>query len=224
MARRILLLWSGGIESTSLLKWLLEETDWQVRAHHVSLHNREGRANLEGDSVRKLLARLNIIRPFGVSYSSLQICSSKATPPDYRVLYPVGHAAAEYMRCTHMTRGWCAEDDWARVGNSTEAPTFRTPSVRGRDGRWSQQLRVLSALIGDAQPEDAHVHDYCLWLPPHEWTKAQHVAYLGKWAALTHSCRSPVHGAHACGVCLSCVARSAAEKGTSAIPELCRDE
>ena len=41
---RMIVMWSGGIDSTFKLAYLLRETEYQVHAHHVNIVNHEGRA------------------------------------------------------------------------------------------------------------------------------------------------------------------------------------
>lgn len=206
---RVGLLFSGGVESASLAKWILTETDWELRLHHVALHNSEKRASAEGRAVRALAARLNTIRSFGLTFSSVSLGGGKVTPMDYAILYPIAHAVASHSGCQHITRGWCQEDNWVRRRKLDGS--WAVDPVRD-NARWHRQLRVLEGYVDD-------VTDYCLWLPPHEWTKAEHYSYLGSWAQLTHSCRTPVDG-RACGRCFSCACRTAAQAGTSAIPAL----
>ena len=44
---RMIVMWSGGIDSTFKLAYLLKETEYQVHAHHVHIVNREGRSQAE---------------------------------------------------------------------------------------------------------------------------------------------------------------------------------
>ena len=215
---RVMVLWSGGVESTSLLKWVLMRTDWQVHAHHVRLDNGERRADMEDRALHALLPRLTTLRKFsGISYSSVSVCAGHATPPDYWLLYPIGAAAAQHKRCDMLLRGWSAEDDWTRfVSHDGKRTSHELRHERGEHGRWADQLEVLRPFV----PDWTTPAGYCPYLEPHGWTKAEHMAHLGDWAQHTWSCRRPKAN-RPCGECFSCHAREAAVKGRSAIPALC---
>lgn len=214
---RVMVLWSGGVESTSLLKWVLENTDWQVHAHHVRMNNSERRESMEDRALHDLLPRLSTLRKFsGLSYSDASVCRGHVVPPDYWLLYPIGAAVARHKGCDALLRGWCSEDDWTRHADPTgKLLRLELAHGRGQFGRWREQLRVLEPFI----PDGARLHDYCPWLEPHTWAKAQHVAHLGDWARHTWSCRRP-KASRPCGECFSCHARESALHGNSAIPEV----
>jgi tRNA U34 2-thiouridine synthase MnmA/TrmU len=51
---RMIVMWSGGIDSTFKLAYLLKETEYQIHAHHVHIINREGRSKQEQAACRAL--------------------------------------------------------------------------------------------------------------------------------------------------------------------------
>ena len=58
-------MWSGGIDSTYCLARILKESKYErVHAHHIALHNFERRGNAESEALRKLMPKLQQIRPF----------------------------------------------------------------------------------------------------------------------------------------------------------------
>lgn len=209
---RAMVLWSGGVESTSLLKWVLTKTDWQVHAHHVRMSNRDGRGRMEDRALHDLLPRLSTMRKFGgITYSDVNACQGHALPPDYWLTLPLGAAAAVHKGCDVLLRGWCAEDDWQRL-NVGDMRQYVAQEQRGQRGRWQDVQAVLRPFCPPGVPADV----YCPWLEPHTWAKAQHVAFLGDWARFTWSCRRP-KATRPCGECFSCHERAAADRGESTV-------
>lgn len=183
---KAVVLWSGGVESTSLLKWCLESTHWDIVAHHIGLRTVENRHYAEMVAVSDLVGPLSQIRAFEVSSSAVSVCDGLGICGDYMLIYPIGLAALRYHNAEFMLRGWCREDD-------RDGPP-------GPDGRWANQLRALQGCL----PAEAFASTYCPWVNPCNWTKAEHIKNLGKLFELTHSCRTPdLHG-KACGRCSTC--------------------
>ena len=60
----MLVMWSGGIDSTYTLAKLLHDSSFKIHAHHIVLHNVERRSNAEVEAIRKLMPKLQQIRPF----------------------------------------------------------------------------------------------------------------------------------------------------------------
>ena len=61
----MLVMWSGGVDSTYCLARILKESKYErVHAHHIALHNFERRGNAESEALRKLMPKLQQIRPF----------------------------------------------------------------------------------------------------------------------------------------------------------------
>jgi 7-cyano-7-deazaguanine synthase in queuosine biosynthesis len=58
-------MWSGGLDSTAALVWMLENTNDDIHAHHIYLQNRENRAQAEQVASENMLAYLEKnYRPF----------------------------------------------------------------------------------------------------------------------------------------------------------------
>lgn len=209
-----MVLWSGGVESTSLLLRLLHETDWEVCAHFIYMENIEGRANYEDRAVENLLPLLQKVRAFEFTRSKVSLCDGKAVAWDYAVQYALGLAVLDYLRCGSILRAGCLEDDWEHYRNSVtgEYTLVRLDPTPGASHR--RRAKLLAAGT-DKSPDEL-----APYLPSYALPKACHMSYLGKvLSSLTWSCRTPIRG-EACWKCHSCRERSAAINGTSFIPEV----
>jgi 7-cyano-7-deazaguanine synthase in queuosine biosynthesis len=206
---RWMLLWSGGVESTSVLKLLLETTDVQVVAHYVHQRNPEGRHQFELDAVSRLAERMQAIRGFEVASSTVEICGGNALGFDYEVLLPLSLVAMRHCGCSKLLRGWCAEDEWQRAqGRPATKPAHSGP-------RYLAQAECVRSLLRNGE----QLADVVPYLQFYQNPKAWHVQWLGALAPLTWSCRRPVQGRE-CGQCHACLERAAAFAGTSAIAEV----
>ena len=67
---KVLILWSGGVDSTALLKFHLEQTNCEVHAHHVKLLNRGGMVNKQLNAVKNIESMLQKIKPFEFTTST----------------------------------------------------------------------------------------------------------------------------------------------------------
>jgi len=208
----MLLMWSGGVESTSLLKQLLTETDEKVNAVHVSCPTSAGRVHLEWGAVCKLEPRLQQIRPFTLHRVDI---SFPFDVRDSEVQVVVLPALLRHLGETQFMKGLCLEDWKDEAGYAGPAMTEATN--RARFGR-----RIADLVLGYMQHDKNHYAgvDLIDWKqktwedlsPYHEsmhWHKAEHMRYLGpELLALTWSCLTPVRGSP-CGECGTCKLRSA---------------
>ena len=204
---RILVLWSGGVESTSLLKHLLSETDHEVVAHYVKMINPEHRVTAEVEAIQKLLPRLQQIRHFTYSESEISVCGGRALPLDYTLHYPIAVAAMVYHKCHKIFRGACAEDEWMRMKDKTVVNL--NPELPGT--AYKEKAKIVETITGRS--------DLSPYLDRYGQPKSWHWNYLGDLAELTWSCRTPKENEE-CGTCHSCLERNAARNGTSYIKEL----
>lgn len=212
---RVLVLWSGGVESTSLLLRLLQETDAEVYTHFIEMVNPEHRWPKEREAVDALLPRLQAVRPFDHSESTVRICAGEALGWDYAVQYPLGLFVMQFKRCECVLRAGCMEDDWDHVSDMRSgAVRFERPDP-APGASHKRRAKALAASLGAEQ----HADRLAPYLPSYALPKAAHVAFLGDLFPLTWSCRRPVDG-KACGRCHSCKERDAAARGTSLIPEV----
>lgn len=212
MSRRVLVLWSGGVESTSLLLRLLTTTDWMVFAHHIEMQNPEGRYLAERRAVSALRPHLESIRPFDFSDSFVSLCKGQAHAWDYAVQYSLGLSVMEYHRCDCILRAGCLEDDWDHFQHGERQWEQRLSEEPGFSHR--RRARRLAASLG----EDVDPNVLAPYLPSYALPKAAHIRYLGELATMTWSCRRPVRHYYPCGTCHACRERAAAQHGASAIP------
>ena len=182
-------MWSGGLDSTWQLLWVLKNTDSKIHAHHIHLVNGEGRTEAERQAVMGAKSELEKIRQFGFSESVVDDRQLSWVPADMAtVMLQAGkkikeaHKMAEFTPFTHFTIGTCLEEghNWTR---------------------WVDMMNILKAVLWDAT-EVIPVPEFIL---PIMVAKAQEVIDLGDvpyW-----SCRRPVkegEGFNRCGVCKPC--------------------
>ena len=67
---KVLILWSGGLDSTACLYWHLKNTDYQIHVHHVKLLNRGKMMTRQLDAVGNMNPILQKIRPFELTTST----------------------------------------------------------------------------------------------------------------------------------------------------------
>ena len=209
---RTMIMWSGGVESTSLVKRYLEATDHEVFTHYVRMNSREGRMKYEDAAVAALLPRLQAIRPFHHDSSSLELIGGQGLAWDFQVLYPIGLVAMRHHRCTQIHRGLCQEDNWHRQEG---LKPMRNPFGKNKEHRHGTLRRACLHML----PGDETLDSVAPFLPEYEWPKALHWANLGELAELTWSCRRPLPNGATCGRCHACTDRAAAKRGTSDIIE-----
>ena len=78
----MLVMFSGGLDSTAMLHQLLTETDADLRVHHIRMANREQRAEAEQAAVERIIAWCRSrYRPFRYSESALDFTALDAIPP-----------------------------------------------------------------------------------------------------------------------------------------------
>lgn len=221
---RLLVQWSGGIESTSLLKWFLSNADHEVIAHKITVKGRHTgslRLQQEEAAIEKLTPLLCSIRPFVVHRSEVSICGGSADLMERSLQWPMTIAALTYLHCDQTYRGMCREDVWDRQwinGGWHYSDANPVKDMKLRRKQWIE--RVLGGVLAADRMssfDGRTVHDVAPWHETYEWPKADHCRYLGDLLPLTWSCRRPQEG-EPCGQCHSCVERAAAVRGTSSVP------
>ena len=81
MSKRVLILWSGGIDSTSVLKYYLEQTDFDIVALKIKYFTKNKskiRIQYELNAIDKLLPLLQLIRPFQYETMEINVPSNMA--------------------------------------------------------------------------------------------------------------------------------------------------
>lgn len=187
-------MFSGGLDSTAMLVRLLEGTRDELRVHHIRMVNRERRDGAEQAAAEAIVAYCRArYRPFRYSESALDFSGLQAIPIDYlSIAYVACQVAIDTPGCERIAVGSLASD--TDIANRTE-----------------RQKRVFDAMyacyrarkLGEPRVE---------WIfPVFDVPKARLAAELpAELAALTWSCRTPVHasrGYRPCGSCKACKAR-----------------
>lgn len=191
----MLVMFSGGLDSTAMLVKLLTETQDPLRVHHIRMANREDRAEAEQAAVERIVAWCRErYRPFRYSESALDFQELEAIPIDYLcVAFVACQVAIDTPGCNRIAVAALARD--------TDI-----------ENRAARQRRVFDALyecyrarkLGEAEVQ---------WVyPVYHATKRELAAVLPReLLEMTWSCRRPVRAAQgfrACGACKACLARA----------------
>jgi len=210
---KVLILWSGGIESTALLKWVLENTEAEVFTHYI--HNltpsASERCDAEISCMSWMTPRLQNIRFFTQTPLSTFSYWGQTEPADYIHHGLKGLEAMRLAGCDLFIRANCEEDQWSK------SPDRKTYNRRvNYPGHWTIDRRaVIEPHLRPGEEKDKVYINLKIAEQPKTW----HTSYLGDLLHLTHSCRAPRLGEQ-CNVCRSCKEREAAIQGTSAVPAI----
>jgi len=187
-------MFSGGLDSTAMLVKLLEETQDELRVHHVRMANREQRADAEQASVERIVAWCRErYRPFRYSESAMDFTALEAIPIDYlSIAFVACQVAIDTPRCNRIAVAALARDT----------------DIENRSAR---QRRVFDALYDCYRARKLGEPEVEWVYPVYHETKAALAARLPReLVELTWSCRRPVReagGFRPCGVCKACLAR-----------------
>ena len=191
-----LVMFSGGLDSTAVLVRLLEQTEDDLRVHHIRMLNREGRADAEQAAVDAIIAWCaRHYRSFRFSQSGLDFSELDAIPIDYvSVAYVACQVAIDTPGCNRIAVGTLARDLDEMKRSVCEA-----------------QRRVFAAMyecyrlrkLGEPRVD---------WVyPVYSLSKPQIASFLGpELRDMTWSCRRPLRlatGYQRCGICKPCRAR-----------------
>lgn len=188
---RTLLLLSGGVESTSTLKWLLTQTSDQVVVAHISATNHVQRAHLELQAVLSINHTfMEKYRPYRFHHIQLdwnvQELGSGYDVVDADVQLAFLPALILGIQPDRVLRGQ-SKEDW------DDHKFISSTSIGNHCRAWLTGRRPN--LIVDFPVVD----------PISTWPKAQHIKYLAEDFPLTWSCLSPRHNKQ-CGYCKTCKA------------------
>lgn len=193
LIKNILVMWSGGIDSTYVLAHLLKETNHNVFAHHIYLKNCERRDQAEARSIRKLVPKLREIRDFTLSANYVDDSFMPSLTWDMaRVCFEAGA----------ISRGWYFArepikiDIW-HIGTCSE------------EGHWQERFDVISQSTRAAEwhPERK---DYIKFELYPTVSKAAEMEYLENLGLLKDCwyCRHPQYttpeSQEPCGKCKTC--------------------
>lgn len=189
----LLLLWSGGLDSTAALYKVLKETDRDVLAVWMDYRTREGRRDAELRAVQALLPRLQMIRPFRLLTIGQDFSALINTPAD---LHVYSFVAAQIVRATGIRRiasGLMSED---------------------KDEDWAERRRVANAILEACLLDKPEKKPQWVF-PVEHLTKEDEIRLIGRdLYDLTWSCRWPVNtslGPRRCNECPTCKRLIAAE-------------
>jgi 7-cyano-7-deazaguanine synthase in queuosine biosynthesis len=190
--KKIAILWSGGVDSTSVLKQYLEKTKFEIVAIHVDYiyPNQDERHKKEMEAVHELLPQLQKIRPF--QYTEIDLVYRENLYSGDLILFaaPVFVQAAS-MGCKEIIIGFV------------------------KDIRYNQDFYVKNKLfamnsICEVIAKFDKYKRMCRYKKPMQGIysdKKKYIEELGDLFSLVHWCRNPslIHlGEKGCGICMPC--------------------
>jgi 7-cyano-7-deazaguanine synthase in queuosine biosynthesis len=181
---RMIVMWSGGIDSTFKLSYLLKETEYQVHAHHVHIVNREGRGTAERAACRALRPKLRSIRRFAYTESTIDHSQHDRIPFDMAIVaFEVGVVAR------------------SGEGPKSEPFTHWTIGTHKAEGHYQRRFDLYEAMVNAV----CFPSDYPAFEMGKVVTKEEEIAYLDDLclSADCWYCRTPRAG-RPCGKCGTC--------------------
>jgi hypothetical protein len=180
----MIVMWSGGIDSTFKLAYLLRETEYQIHAHHVHLVNSEGRAEAERIACRALKPKLRALRDFTYSESRIDHRPHRHIPFDMAV---VAFEAGVVARAAN--------------GRGAEPFTHWTIGTHKAEGHYQRRFDLYEPMVNAVCfPQDYPAFDMGKVV-----TKQEEMTYLDDLGLLDDCwyCRTPRAGkpCRTCGTC-----------------------
>jgi len=181
---RMIVMWSGGIDSTFKLAYLLRETEYQIHAHHVNIVNHEGRARSERAACTALRRRLKALRAFAYTESTVDHSEHDKIPFDMAI---VAFEAGVVARSAD--------------GRRVEPFTHWTIGTHKAEGHFQRRFDLYEPMVNAV----CFPGDYPAFEMGKVVTKAEEIAYLEDLGLLRDCwyCRFPRTG-RACGQCGTC--------------------
>lgn len=220
------LMLSGGIDSVSLLKRILLETDESLYVHHIHLKNNEGydypRYRKESESVKRIVPYMKkTFRNFNYTESTIDVKQIDQLKPDYyeeedfplidlhfvpdQIYYHfIGGLLAKISISDKIYIGTCEEDyDGLTHMSQGIQDTYRPPEPAGF-ALANRQIWTAGIAKGSAWP-----HEITYNRPHDNISKKQNIEYIGKELMdMVWYCRQPIekNGEFVvCHECKSCV-------------------
>ena len=208
------LMLSGGIDSVSVLKRILLETDESLYVHHIHLKNNEGveyeRYKKEAEAVRKIVPYMKkAFRKFNYTESTIDVKQIDQLKPDYYeeedfplitlqfvpdqiYYYFIAGLLAKISISDKIYVGTCVED--------YDIKTHWTPELRDLYGLKNRQLWTSGIANATSYPNEITMHR------PHDNnSKKQSIRYLGEELMnMTWYCREPIEKNGEFVVCHEC--------------------
>ena len=220
------LMLSGGIDSVSILKRILLETDESLYVHHIHLKNNEGmefpRYKKEAEAVRKIVPYMKkTFRNFNYTESTIEVKQINQLKPDYyeeedfplidlqfvpdQIYYHfMGGLLAKVSISDKIYIGTCVEDYDTQTHWSQELQDlYSNPNKSDLLGLKNRQKWTRGIAEGSAWPHEITYHR------PHDnSSKKQSIEYLGEELMnMVWYCREPMekNGEYVvCHECKSC--------------------
>jgi len=189
---KIAILWSGGIDSTSVLKQYLEKTNFEIVAIHVnySVPNMDNRDKFENKAIERLLPELQKIRPF--EFSNLDLCFDKNIYSGDMILFAApAFVLAASQGCKDMILG------------------FTEDNHKNQEFHILDKLFAMNSLCRIIARFDRYKY-MCWYRKPKQGIfghKRHYIEQLGDLLELCHWCRNPseiLPGQTSCGNCQPC--------------------
>jgi 7-cyano-7-deazaguanine synthase in queuosine biosynthesis len=180
----ILVMLSGGVDSTTALVWALTTTDEPVHVHHMHLINHEGRHEAEAEACRRIIDFCGQrYRDFETSELTLDFSALPWIPWDMLcVAFAAGQIVHKRPDIVRLVIGTCREEGHWRE-------------------RWEHFYRMVEGAAWPARAPE-------LVLPFLDKSKAEEMAFLSaELRSMVWSCRRPARadgGFEACGHCKAC--------------------
>jgi 7-cyano-7-deazaguanine synthase in queuosine biosynthesis len=187
----MLVMFSGGLDSTAMLVKLLADSAEELRVHHIRMVNREKRHLAEQRAVEAIVAYCRRhYRPFRYSESGLEFDDLEAIPIDYlSIAFVACQVAIDTPGCNRIAVGALAAD---------------TDIVK----RSARQQRVFDAMYECYRARKLGEPRVDWVFPVFQSTKAELARSLPPGLLdLTWSCRRPIEGLRPCLTCKACKAR-----------------
>lgn len=205
--KTLILLWSGGLDSTAAL-WRLatSRNEWAfIHAFHVTLFNAEARAEAERRAVAEQLHWLSRQQlRAGLGFAECVVDLSRVPYiPDVEVMFFFGAQYARSVNATAIMMGRCVEDNapWGAYPSGRLVHDISAPPGNYNDTEKFQNARSLVRTITG---RDCIVHS-----PYIDKTKAEIAADMpNELLNLVWGCRQPYlthEGYIPCGACHACV-------------------
>ena len=190
--KKIAILWSGGVDSTSVLKQYLEKTSFDIVAIHVNYYyiNQDDRCSEEKSAVLNMLPKLQAIRKFKYVDIDLKYRTNIYSGDLILFASPVFVQAAS-LGCKEIIIGFV------------------------RDIRFNQDFYVKNKLfamnsICEVIAKFDKYKRMCRYKKPMQGIYSDKLSYINRLGDLfinTHWCRNPSlikKGEKGCGICMPC--------------------
>jgi len=174
---KVLVSWSGGLDSTYLLYHHLKNTDYEIHAHHVKLLNHGGMLKRQLEAVESINPILQKIRPFKFTQS-------------VQYALPLGDVFISSIDCARIC--FKEEYDYLDVG-----------WVKNDDGGDAEtNLKMMKQVMSAINENDNYTTHQFTWRRP-----IKHITKKECWDGLPEEIREKIwwcREEEICGECFQC--------------------